>query len=282
MADDHDKHEGGEHAEGEHKSHGHSSHGPGHGGGHEEHAGAPEWLISFADNVALLMGFFVILLAMNMGPKGASGASNGATDGAAGSNDASMMDFVVGMRNAFNNPPDPKSPDPRERELAKWAADRDPESKNTTRSPKGNKNQAQAISQGHKIDITAVVEFDLNSHEVSERGRAALASAVNKLRGSKWIVEVRGHASAREKIVEGQRDDEQGYILSYSRAMAVAIALREAGLPWNQIRVVACSDNERATPLASGTAGHRSNQRVELVVTGDPAPDDPHLHDPGH
>ena len=65
---DHDEH--GEHEEG----HGGGSHGGGHAaGGHEEgHEGAPEWLISFADNVALMMGFFVILLAMNMGPKGSS------------------------------------------------------------------------------------------------------------------------------------------------------------------------------------------------------------------
>ena len=39
------------------------------GGGHdEEHEGAPEWLISFADMVMLIMGFFVILFALNMSP----------------------------------------------------------------------------------------------------------------------------------------------------------------------------------------------------------------------
>lgn len=60
---DHDDKPQGEHGSGEagheegHGKKGHGGHGGhGHGGGHEEHAGAPEWLISFADNVALLMG----------------------------------------------------------------------------------------------------------------------------------------------------------------------------------------------------------------------------------
>ena len=53
----------------EHDSHGGGSHGAPHAAHEEHHEGAPEWLISFADNVALMMGFFVILLAMNMGPK---------------------------------------------------------------------------------------------------------------------------------------------------------------------------------------------------------------------
>ena len=71
---------GGGHGDGhggkkKHKKH----HGGGHGGGHEEgHEGAPEWLISFADMVMLMMGFFVIMFAMNLQPKGGN-AGGGVT-----------------------------------------------------------------------------------------------------------------------------------------------------------------------------------------------------------
>src|SRR5688572_16054124 len=84
---------------------GHKSHGGGHGGGGHgdgEHEGAPEWLISFADNVTLMMGFFVIMLAMNMGPKG--GGEGEETGEAASSPSTSMIDLQIAIREAFNNP----------------------------------------------------------------------------------------------------------------------------------------------------------------------------------
>ena len=69
MSDDHAKHDSGHHG---------GAHG-GHGGGHEEEeeGGAPEWLISFADMVMLLMGFFVILFALNVQPKGGNPGGGG-------------------------------------------------------------------------------------------------------------------------------------------------------------------------------------------------------------
>ena len=72
MSDDHGKHGDG----------GHGGGGHGGGGGHEEEeeAGAPEWLISFADMVMLLMGFFVILFALNVQPKGGNPGGGGEVD----------------------------------------------------------------------------------------------------------------------------------------------------------------------------------------------------------
>jgi len=76
-----------------------------HGGGgtHEEHEGAPGWLISFADNVSLMMGFLVILPAVRMGPKatavqGGEPSENGATQA------PDMLDFVISVREGFKNP----------------------------------------------------------------------------------------------------------------------------------------------------------------------------------
>src|SRR5215831_6049600 len=94
--DNHDEHEG---SGGGHSGGGHShSHGGSHGGGHEEaHEGAPEWLISFADNVALMMGFFVIMLAMYMAKRTAGGI--GGTEAMGGTRE---MDFVLALREAFN------------------------------------------------------------------------------------------------------------------------------------------------------------------------------------
>src|SRR5689334_21425744 len=86
----------------------HSSGSGGHGGGghsgpaHEEHEGAPEWLISFADDVALMMGFFVILLAMNMKSPVAAHTGVGSPEKEGGVPESQMLDFVIAMRDAFN------------------------------------------------------------------------------------------------------------------------------------------------------------------------------------
>src|SRR6185295_16371327 len=100
MADEtHEKHGEGEGhggGGGGHGGGGHGGGGHGGGGGHEEgHEGAPEWLISFADNVALIMGFFVILLAMNMAKKTAGGIGGEANMGGHPNEANSMIDFAI-------------------------------------------------------------------------------------------------------------------------------------------------------------------------------------------
>src|SRR4051812_10507126 len=108
------------HSEEGHKPHGgHGAHGAG-GGGHEEaHEGAPEWLISFADNVALMMGFFVILLAMNMKEPTSGGIGGKDKNGQPPINDA-LLDFQLAMRTAFNNPVSIDSTDASEQVLVNY------------------------------------------------------------------------------------------------------------------------------------------------------------------
>ena len=56
--------------------------------------------------------------------------------------------------------------------------------------------------------------------------------------------------------------------------MAVAEALVEQGVRWQQIRTVSCGDNEQTAKRQYERDADRVNQRVEVVVTGEQAPDE--------
>jgi hypothetical protein len=120
MSDHEEGHDEKGHGGGGHGGGGHG--GGGHGGGHEEHEGVPEWMVSFADNTALMMGLFVILLAMNMGPKATSVMGGNPDENGAGeamSAEDRMLDLALGIRSAFNNPVSMDSKDPRDAVLVK-------------------------------------------------------------------------------------------------------------------------------------------------------------------
>lgn len=276
MADEHDQHGGGEHGGGGHGGGGHG-HGGGHGGGgghaEGEHEGAPEWLISFADNVALMMGFFVILLAMNMGPKGTpvqGGAPSDIEnyDGSAAAD--RMLDFAIGVRSAFNNPVDPSNP--ADAALVKRMRERQAIGETTLPGPDGKKKDLSSIKSSSYVNINATIYFPESLDELSEEGDRTLARVAEDLRGRHHIIELRGHVSA----AESKRDKARAMKLAYDRALAVATPLIDRGMRWEQLRLVACADNERAVPIAGSTAKHAENQRVEIVVTEEPVPPDPY------
>jgi len=299
--------EGGEHKA--HKSHG--AHGPGHGGGHEEHAGAPEWLISFADNVALLMGFFVILLAMNMGPKNkASGASG---DGPGGHKsepsdfseaEANVIEFKFNMMDGFNNRPSLHSKDPATRKLAKDYEKVQDQKKR--KGVDGTDTKPKADDASSEINPNLTVEFDQGSYQLSISYKGRIASLVrNELIGKNWIIEARGHVSASEardaeraaRAATDASTDEgaasmfpaapdggtgAGFLLSYQRAHAVAVEMARNGIPWRNIRIVACSDMDRVASRAEvDPNAPRRNQRVLIIQTKVQVPADPNSVDPG-
>lgn len=274
---DHDAHE--KHAEGEShgSSHGsgHGGHGGGHGGGgggHEEgHEGAPEWLISFADNVALMMGFFVILLAMNMGPKGAaaSGPEGEESDGAAQA--AREADFVIGIREAFNNKIDLDSTDPSEAHLRARLRERMGGAA-TQDGPQGKAPELQAIRPSDYNRVTCAVTFDEGQSTLSSAAQETLAQTARRLRDQRWILEVRGHVSPFESM----RNVKRAMQLSHDRAMATAFALVEGGVKWENIRVVACGDSDRIVPKSFDRETEGSNRRVEVIETNDVVGADPY------
>jgi outer membrane protein OmpA-like peptidoglycan-associated protein len=295
MADAHnDKHDAGgggghdEHAKGGHKSHGG---GHGHGGGHAEHEeGVPEWVVSFADNALLQMGFFVIMFAMNVGPKG---GGEGSESPAAGP-PPSFLDAMVSIREAFNGKEiDAGSARDDELQLLRHMQKRKSESENTDEGTPGDNENKQSQRPTGFNNINATVPFDLDSPTLSTSGRSLIGEVARELRGKRWIVEVRGHTDLGEPRRRNADAAAPGagpgaapgaapvnpidgaMRLSYDRAFAAALVLVENGLTWDQIRIVACGP---ASPRTDASGG--ANRRVEIIDTREPMAADRFSKDP--
>lgn len=263
MADEHKDEHG--HADGgAHKGGGHG-HGGGHGGGgHEEgHEGAPEWLISFADNVALMMGFFVILLAMNM--KEPTSGGIGGKEKFGGQPDSRMVDTAIAVREAFNSPVNLNSLDEVDQPLIKRIKEKKAAAESHDKAPRGDQDSVQSIRPGDYYKLGGSVTFEESASVLSGEAREKLRSIAEHARGQKFVVEIRGHASAAESYPSL----EQGFELSYRRAYAAAGELVEHGIKWSQIRIVASGSTDRVAPTEYKPDAYRVNQRAEIVLTDD-------------
>lgn len=264
MSDSHDKTDG--HGSG---SSGHKSHGPPHGGGHEEgHEGAPEWLISFADNVALMMGFFVILLAMNMAKESVGGGGKKGDSGVTVQHE-NMLDFAIAVREAFNNPVDINSTNPRDQELVRRLRRRAGNSEANDPGTKGRDSDVQSIRPSDYEALCGSIAFAEGSSDVPASAAPTISQIAQKVRGMTLVVEVRGHVSA----LEARKGPEEAMRLSSERSLAVAGQLAASGVDWWQMRLVVCADHDRVEAHPSGATADRANARVEVILTDEVVPD---------
>ncbi len=266
---DHEKEHGEEKG---HGGHSRGGHGHGHGGGHEEHEGVPEWMISFADNTALMMGLFVILLAMNMGPKAKSvmGGEPSENNTSESASSERMLDLVISLREAFNNPVDSTSTNPKEASLRRRLLERQGTSPTRVTPDPAGQREGGAVRPGEYNEVGARVDFDDGSALLSGAARQRVADTARELGATRYVIEVRGHASPFETFM----DAEKGMKLGHERAMAVARELAAQGVRWAQVRVVACGDSERLVGRTYNRAEDSANQRAEIILTKDLVPGD--------
>jgi len=259
-----------EQAETKHKKHGHKG---AHGGGHEEgHEGAPEWLISFADMVMLMMGFFVILFALNVQPAGrqpggAAAEETGAASDSGG--DPQLLDLAIAVREAFNNPVDLNSVAPEDAQLIKRLRQRAGKSEAHDPGTKGRDNEVQSIRPSEYEALCGSVAFAENSQDVPASAAETIEHIAGKVRGRTLVVEVRGHVST----LEGRHGPEQAMRLSSERALAVARELAAAGIDWWQMRLTVCADHDRIDAHPAGRDADQANARVEVILTDEVMPD---------
>ena len=219
------------------------------------------------------MGFFVILLAMNMGTKASGPVTEGeGTTAAMISADDQMLDFAISVREAFNSPVDMGSSSPNDRALI----DRLKRRANISDAPSnpgstGSDSKPQSVRPNDYQIPGAYVEFETREYFLLPSAQTIIKELAPQLRGSRWMVEVRGHASASETM----RDIARARKLSYQRAFAVGEALVAEGLDWRQIRLVSCGDIDPVTPRAHSPSANQSNQRAEILKLPETMPPDP-------
>lgn len=242
--------------------HGHKKKHHQHGhGDHPEHEEG--WIVSFADNVLLMMGFFVILLAMNMGPKGTSDAASQAAEDR-------IADLAISIREGFHGSVDMESTRPEDQPLIRRMRQRMNKGDSNDPGPEGDKHDVQAPRPSDYVNLAGYVTFADSATDLTDEAKTTLMGVAEKIRGHTFMIEVRGHVSAQE----ARQDKERAMRLAFSRAYATAADLAHNGVSWDVMRVVSCADNERATPRASGDE-HKNNQRVEVVITQEQKPPDP-------
>jgi len=257
-----DRNENGENQE-EHKPH-HMGvfHAPG-GDHEEEHDGAPEWLISFADMVMLIMGFFVILYALNATPPQQAGAE-GDSSGDSGSSVPfdRWAEFVWETREAFGNPIDMNTTDPELRRIVDWKRSEGPGTADQE-GEAGERSEVRSPRDAGQQSAMVEIVFDHDSSTLAETELASIRRLIEKVRGMPTMIEIHGHSSKEES----SRDPQNGFDLSYQRARSVSRILQENGIPARRIKIVAAGDNDPLKGHPIDARDDAPNRRVEIRVT---------------
>lgn len=253
-----------------------------HHGAHAEHEHEEGWIVSFADNVLLMMGFFVILLAMNMGPKGSSDSAPSSTA------EERLLDVAIAVREAFHNPVSMDSILPEDQALIRRLRDR--------RKPGAGNTPADAgetpASDGHQDtvggkgisnvrpsdwqDEADFVQFEDNEVLLSPQAKATISQISRRIMDTRWMVEVRGHASKWETW----RDTKKARDLAYERAWVVGNEMVLNGVQWEQIRLVSSGTCAPIIARARTSDEAQTNQRTEILVLREHAPPDPYSNAP--
>jgi len=215
---------------------------------------APMWIVSFADLVTLLFSFFVVLYALEAGPK------------------EQKNNLMAALKIYANVQPDENSEDPVD-QIVNQAMGRTlpPRKANagTSQNPingaEGAHPEVTAIRDGKAIVTGGVITFPAGKTELDENALAIIKILAEKIRGKNNVVMVKGHVSFDE--IPLRLDDPNGMNLSYRRAVNVTEELVKIGIDRKILRPVACGGYEPRKTGVYDDASLRQNRRVEIFTT---------------
>lgn len=211
--------------------------------------GAPEWMVSYADMITIMMAFFVVMFAMS---------SLKDDDREEAVFNALQTQFGRYPLSAALTPP---------RAVAKArggvAADgRFEQSTSQGPSPSRPSMRVTRIRPGEDVVLGANLSFRDADAELTEADRRKLAALVDEIGGKSQRIEIRGHTSGRPLPADAPYRDQ--WDLAYARARRVMEQLVALGVSPRRLRLSVAAANE---PIAGADPSRaQENSRVQVSV----------------
>jgi chemotaxis protein MotB len=135
----------------------------------------------------------------------------------------------------------------------------------------GRDQRVTTIREGDYIPVGGMVYFQPGSADLNDRAKAQVREFIENeefdIRGTNYIIELRGHASNAE--TDQLTDGSDLWDLSYRRAKAVMAYMvsDEVGIRPEQVRLQGNADREPLQKQAYTPALRQVNRRVEIMVS---------------
>lgn len=220
--------------------------------------GAPEWLVTFGDMMALLLCFFILLQMFSELKQ-----------------DREYQRVITAIKEAFGysggigvlpvDDPPLRSIVEQLEEMAIKQYDESKTDRSPVKSVEGAHMRVRKIREGLVFTIGGASSFDEGSAEIKPAVRRELEKLSVLLGGRNNKITIRGHAAV--KYLPPDSPYENLDDLSYHRARNVKRTLVELGMADRVFRMEAVGTREPLHPRAYQESDAAENRRVEIILT---------------
>ncbi|HEV2969614.1 MAG TPA: flagellar motor protein MotB [Pirellulales bacterium] len=218
----------------------------------EEHPseGAPEWMVSYADMITILMSFFVVMFSM------------------AGSKDTKKeVPVLMSLRRQFGRfvglPANQYVPTDSALTTKNVVIRPTPTKETRNRGLVGEHARVSTIRPGDQATIGGVIFFDAGVSDLNDEQRRDLQTTATELGGKPQKIEIRGHTLGRPPQGAGKVRD--NWDLAYERCYKTMRYLVSLGIDPRRIRIGVAAQFE---PVYAGRDPRllEKNSRVEVFM----------------
>ncbi len=226
--------------------------------------GAPDWVLTFGDMMSLLLTFFILLLSLSEIKKEDEWKA--------------MVEEVkksFGMKGGGGRLPTDNDPALTLVQILETVQNQQRREQNTANTDdpgmSGRDQRVTTVRQGDYIPVGGMVTFQPGSADLTDRAKEKIRGFIEQeefdIRGTNYIIELRGHAAAAE--VDRVQGGVDLWDLSFDRTKAVMryLVSDEVGLREEQIRLIGNADREPLKKQAYTPADRQANRRVEILVS---------------